>query len=196
MPGADAAGRNYWAPISALAALTLARVPEALLLLRLQDLGVAVATIPLLWGALHVVRSAASYPGGQLADRLGSRRLIGGGALLAAAVMAGLALARSPVAGAAVFLVFGTVAGLTESAERSLVAALSPRRTGRGFGGYHALTGLAALPAALAFGFTYDRAGGPAALGMSAVLLLVASIGWMSIANRGDGTLSKVSAGA
>jgi hypothetical protein len=62
----DASGRVYWGPVVALAALLLARVPEALLLLRLQDLGVAVATMPLLWGALHVVRSAASYPGGRL----------------------------------------------------------------------------------------------------------------------------------
>ncbi len=186
----DATGRVYWAPVIALAALTLARVPEALLLLRLQDLGVAVATIPLLWGALHVVRSAASYPGGRLADRYGSRRLVAGGAVLAAAVMAGLALASSPAAGATVFLVFGLVAGLTESAERSLVAALSPRRTGRGFGGYHALTGLAALPAAVGFGIVYERIGGAAALGISAVALVVAIVGWMAVTSRESGDLS------
>ncbi|HEU4828856.1 MAG TPA: MFS transporter [Gemmatimonadales bacterium] len=186
----DATGRVYWAPVIALAALTLARIPEALLLLRLQDLGIAVAAIPLLWGALHVVRSAASYPGGSLADRFGSRRLVAGGALLAAAVMAGLALARSPGVGAAIFLVFGLVAGLTESAERSLVAALSPRRTGRGFGGYHALTGLAALPAAVGFGVVYQRVGAAAALGISATALLAAIIGWLAVTRRTGGDLS------
>jgi hypothetical protein len=46
-----------------LALFALFRVPEALLLLRLQDLGVPIALIPLAWAGLHVVRSLASYPG-------------------------------------------------------------------------------------------------------------------------------------
>jgi MFS family permease len=183
-PVEEATGRVYWGPVIALAALTLARVPEALLLFRLQELGVAVATVPLLWGALHVVRSAASYPGGRLADRFGPRRLVAGGTMLAAAVMAGLAVAESAALGAAVFLVFGLVAGLTESAERSLVAALSPRRPGRGFGGYHALTGVAALPAAVGFGLLYQRMGGTAALAGSAVALSVAVAGWIALSGR------------
>ena len=37
----DATGRVFWAPVLLLAALTFLRLPEALLLLRLQDLGVA-----------------------------------------------------------------------------------------------------------------------------------------------------------
>ena len=182
--GEDATGRVWWGPVIALAALTLARVPEAILLLRLQDLGVAVAAIPLLWGALHVVRSASSYPGGRLADRYGSRRLVAAGAFLAAGVMAGLAVARTPGVGAVVFLCFGVVAGLTEAAERSVVAALSPQRIGRGFGGYHALTGLAALPAALGFGYVYERSGAAAALTVSAVALIAGIIGWMGVTAR------------
>ena len=46
---ADASGRVFWGPILALTALTLFRLPEALLLLRLQQQGVAVATVPLVW---------------------------------------------------------------------------------------------------------------------------------------------------
>ena len=62
------------------------------------------------------------------------------------------------------FLALGLVAGLTESAERALVARLAPVRTGRGFGLYHALTGAAALPAGLLFGDDYqigERTRGP-----------------------------------
>lgn len=185
-PARDATGRVYWGPVVALAALLLTRLPEALLLLRLQELGVAIATLPLLWGALHVVRSAASYPGGRLADRFGPRLLVAAGGVLAAAVMAGLALASSAAVAAGVFLAFGLVAGLTESAERSLVAALSPRRTGRGFGGYHAVSGLAALPAALGFGLIYERAGGRPALVASAVGISAALVAWMVVARGAD----------
>jgi MFS family permease len=78
----DADGRVFWAPVIALAMLVLARVPEALILLRLQDLGVPVATIPLVWAALHVVRSGGSYPGGKLTDRMGPRATVAAGAVL------------------------------------------------------------------------------------------------------------------
>jgi MFS family permease len=179
-------GRVFWVPVITLAALTLARMPEALLLLRLQERGVAVATVPLLWGALHVVRSAASYPGGRLTDRFGPRLMVAAGGGLAAAVFGGLAMARSATAGALVFLAFGLVAGLAESAERKLVTELAPRRTGRGFGAYHAVTGLAALPAALAFGWIYQRAGGSVALGVSAAASVAATLAWLSLPRPGS----------
>ena len=177
----DARGRVFWAPMLLLAALTFLRVPEALLLLRLQDLGVAVAAVPLVWAALHVVRSASSYPGGWLADRLGPRAAVSSGGLLFALVAAALALRLSPAGAVAAFLLLGAVAGLTEAAERALVAWLAPVRTGRGFGSYHALVGMAALPAGLAFGALYQRLGGPVALRISAVGMLLAVGVWMGI---------------
>jgi hypothetical protein len=81
----------------------------------------------------------------------------------------------------AVFLLLGPVAGLTESAERALVARLAPVRTGRGFGIYHALIGATALPAGLAFGALYQRAGGPAALWGSAAGMMIAVTAWLAV---------------
>ncbi|MEO8227914.1 MAG: MFS transporter [Gemmatimonadota bacterium] len=180
----DAAGRVFWAPVVALAALVLTRVPEALMLLRLQDLGVAVPAIPLVWAALHIIRSAGSYPGGALTDRLGPRWTVAAGALLFAAVVGAMGLRLSPTAAIAVFLAFGLVAGLTESAERAMVARLAPVKTGRGFGAYHALTGFAALPAGLAFGALYTRYGGGTAFLASAGAVLAAAILWAVVAPR------------
>ena len=80
------------------------------------------------------------------------------------------------------FLGLGTVAGLTESAERTLVARLAPKRTGRGFGAYHATTGLAALPAALVFGALYQHLGASMALTVSAIAILATSILWLAVA--------------
>ena len=181
---ADAGGRVFWAPVIALTALTLFRVPEALLLLRLQDAGVAVAVVPLVWAGLHVVRSASSYPGGWLSDRLGPRATVAAGGLLFAAVVAALGAALPAGGAVAVFLALGLVAGLTESAERAMVARLAPVRTGRGFGLYHALTGLAALPAAVLFGWIYQSAGGPAALVASAAGMAAAVAAWLIASPR------------
>jgi len=79
------------------------------------------------------------------------------------------------------FLTLGLVAGLTESAERALVARLAPRRTGRGFGAYHGVTGLAALPAAVGFGALYQHAGAPVALRVSAATMVVAVLFWLTV---------------
>lgn len=180
----DATGRVFWAPVLALATLVLLRLPEALLLLRLQDLGVAVPLIPLVWAGLHVVRSLVSYPGGWLTDHLGSRGTVAAGGLAFAAGAAVLGLPLSVPLAVTAFLGLGLVAGLTESAERSLVARLAPRRTGRGFGAYHAVTGLAALPAAAGFGALYQAAGGGAALLTSAAGMILATFAWLALARH------------
>ena len=167
----------FWPPVFALTALTFFRLPEALLILRIQDRGVPVIAVPLIWAGLHVVRSASSFPGGGLVDRHGARRVVAAGGVLFAAVALALGLPVSPVAAVALFLALGLVAGLTESGERAMVARLAPRRTGRGFGAYHALTGLAALPAGIAFGALYQGGGGTVALWASAIGMLIA-VGW------------------
>jgi MFS family permease len=169
----------FWPPILALTALTFFRLPETLLILRLQDLGVAVAAIPLVWAGLHVVRSASSYPGGWLSDRLGPRRVVATGGLLFAAVAFALGVPLSQPSAIGLFLALGLVAGLTESGERAVVARLAPVRTGRGFGSYHALIGGAALPAGLLFGWLYQSMSGRTALWASAGGVAAAVIAWL-----------------
>ena len=171
-------------PVAVLVLLAASRLPETLLLLRLQDLGVPVATIPLAWAALHVVRSAASYPGGWLSDRLGARATLALGTLLYAGAIAALSAVIGEIGALAVFLGHGLVAGLVEPAERVAVARLAPVRTGRGFGNYQGLAGVAALPAGLAFGWIYTAMGGPAALLASAAALALLMPVWLAAGRR------------
>jgi len=183
-PVPDAEGPVFWAPVLALTALTFFRLPETLLLLRLQDTGVAVVLVPLVWAGLHVVRSASSYPGGWLTDHLGPRATVAAGGLVFAIVATVLGLRLSPSAAVVTFLALGLVAGLTESAERAMIARLSPVRTGRGFGLYHALTGATALPAGLMFGWIYQSISGSAALTASAVGMAAAVALWLAASPR------------
>lgn len=150
------------------------RLPEALLLLRLQDLGVTAAMIPVWWAALHVVRAAASYPGGWLSDHLGAARTMVLGWLFHAAVAGGLAAVAGPWVAGAAFLGLGLATACTESPERALVAAWGGRAArGRRFGLYHAGTGVLALPGGLALGAVYQWYGGAVALGASGALVLI-----------------------
>ncbi len=180
----DARGAAFWFPVLCLVLLAAGRLPETLLILRLQDVGVPVATIPLVWGALHVVRTGAAYPGGWLSDRIGTRSTLSFAGLLFAAVLALLAQPVGPAAATAIFLGLGLVSGLGEAAERAAVAALAPVRTGTGFGSFQGLAGLAALPAALAFGGLYQAVSGPAALVTSAVAMVVGVTLWWIAAGR------------
>jgi MFS family permease len=177
----------FWPSVLALTGITFFRLPETLLILRLQDQGVAVAAVPLVWAGLHVVRSGSSYPGGWLSDRLGPRRLVAAGGLLFAVVAFVLGMGLGPAAAISLFLAFGLVAGLTESGERTIVARLAPVRTGRGFGVYHALTGGAALPAGLLFGAIYQSISGPAALWGSAAGMVAAVIVWLMVTPSQEG---------
>ena len=83
-----------------------------------------------------------------------------------------------------VFLAYGLVAGLSEPAERVVIGRLAPVKTGRGFGAYQASAGLAALPAGLLFGEVYKIWSGPAALIVSAAVLLVATPLWFWAGRR------------
>jgi MFS family permease len=186
----DATRRVFWGAVLSLAALVLFRMPEALLLLRLQDLGVAVPTIPLVWAGLHVVRSASSYPGGWLSDRVSPGRAVATGGALFALVVFLLGLHLSSAQAIAVFLLLGLVAGLMEPAERVVVSRLAPVRTGRGFGVYHSVTGVAVLPASLAFGALYQEFGAGLAFRASAVTMLIAVGIWLTV-TRGGRTVSE-----
>jgi MFS family permease len=167
------------------------RLPETLLVLRLQDLAVPVAVIPLVWAALHVVRTVASYPGGWLTDRLGAGRAMASGWFIYAVVITGLGLAGTARGAIGWFLAFGLVAAATESAERAFVARVGGLvRRGRAFGVYHASVGLAALPGGILFGELYQRASARTACVTSGLLALALCIGLLAGRSIGGETRS------
>jgi MFS family permease len=176
-PGQSVADAPSNAAFGLVVGFAFVRLPETLLLLRLENIGVSVALIPLCWAALHGVRSAVSYPGGRLSDRVGPRRTMLVGWLVYATVTAGLASTTEPSVAVLWFLIFGLVAALTEAPERALVAAMgTANRQGRRFGAYHGAVGLAALPGAVLLGWAYAAFGGSTALGASAGAALALSV--------------------
>jgi MFS family permease len=177
--GAGSTGNvaGFRAFLAALAVFTLGNASDAFLLLRAQQLGVAVALLPLLWGAFHVSKMLWSVPGGMLADRIGPRRAILAGWAVYAAIYAGFGAADSAWHGWVLFLAYGLFYGLTEAPQKALVARLAPpARWATGFGAYHSVVGLTALPASLLFGLVWEVFGAAAAFGMGAALGLAAAL--------------------
>ena len=164
--------------VLAISLFYVIRIPETLMILRAQNLGIAVALIPLLWAALHVVRSSTSFVGGSLSDRIGPARTMWVGWIAYVLLAVGMGLAGSRLAAWLLFLALGVVAGLTESPERSLVSAATGGHRGSGFGVYHGLTGIAALAGGITLGLVYQRASGAAAFLVSAVGASALAILW------------------
>ena len=174
-PAPDTRRKGFGTLVAVLAVAAFLRAPETLLILRAQDLGIAVAAIPLLWAALHVVRSLASYPGGLLADRWGPRRTLALGWTIYALLAWAFAQALSVRGAWVVFLAFGVTTALIESPERKLVSALAGSlKRGRGFGWYHGAQSAVALPGAALFGWLYQDLSAHAALTASALTTLAA----------------------
>jgi MFS family permease len=158
-----------------LGLFTLGNASDVFLLLKAGESRASLTTLPLLWVALHVVKSSTSVVGGQLADRFGRRRLIGIGWVIYALIYAGFAYAETPVAVWTLFIVYGVYFGLTEGAEKALVAELAPRaKWGAAFGLYHLTMGLLALGASVLFGALWDAYGSAAAFLTSSALALAA----------------------
>ncbi len=171
MPG------QFWAVLGVLLLFTLGNSTDAFLLLRAQQLGVPVAALPLLWAALHVVKSASSVPGGLLSDRFGRRTALLLGWALFALVYAGFSAAVSAWQAWALFLAYGLYFGLVEGAEKALIADMAPvARRGTAFGWYNAAMGVAALPASLLMGAVWTVRGPQQAFLLGAVLAVVAMV--------------------
>jgi MFS family permease len=169
----------------AIIAFYLLRMPETLIILRAQQLGVPVAVVLLLWAALHVVRSSSSFVGGALNDRIGPPRTMWLGWLCYALVAGGFALAQSSTAAWLLFLAFGLVAGLTESPERALVSRLAGTHQGTGFGTYYASTGIAAFGGGVGLGALYQRGGAVPAFALSAAGGALLVLLWPFLARPG-----------
>ena len=176
LASSDLPRRSPVSPLLGISFFYLLRMPDTLIILRSQQLGVPVAVVPLLWAAVHVVRSSSSFLGGWASDRLGPRQTMWLGWLVYAILAVGMARAGTAAAAWGWFLAFGLVAGLTESPERALVARLAGAHQGSGFGTYHGVTGFMALVGGVTLGAVFQRCGAGTAFLASAAggLLLVA----------------------
>lgn len=161
--------------LGVLAVFTLANSSDAFLLLKAHDVGIATALAPILWIVLHLAKAITSLAGGRLSDRIGPRRVIGAGWAVYGVVYLLFGWSTQPWQVWSLFALYGLYHGLTEGAEKALVAAYAePQRKGEAFGLYHALTGLLALPASLWMGLAWDQWGSRAAFIITAALSLAA----------------------
>jgi len=156
---------------------TLGNSSDAFLLLRAQEVGVAVTHLPLLWMFFHLVKAATGMPGGILSDLRGRRGTIISGWLVYALAYLGFGAAIHPWQIWALFAFYGLYFGLTEGVERALIADLVPaERRASAFGLYHFCIGIAALPSSLLMGYLYQHFGAGLAFTVGAILAALSAL--------------------
>jgi MFS family permease len=161
----------------AFALFSLAGSTDAFLLLRLLDLGFESSFLPLAWVSLQLAKSLLNWPGGKASDRYGHRRMLLFGWTLYAAAYACFAWASTLASFFAVMLLYAAYYGLTEGAQRAVVAEMVPSQTkARAFGMMLALEGAMVLPANVLFGWAYQTWGARAAFAGGAAVAFAAVI--------------------
>ena len=175
--------------LACVALWALGAASELFLLRRAEDLGVAAYAIPLVWFAIGAVKSLTASRAGAFVDRLTPRPALVVGWLAFAAAYGGLAVSESLVAAVACMLVVAVAYGITEPAERALVAALSADgRQGTAFGWYALVQGVMALPASLLAGWLWDRGtNGPATAFAATAGLAAVAAGLLAASGRTRG---------
>jgi MFS family permease len=169
--------RNFKLYLLALVVFTLGNSSDAFLLVRAGELGVPTAVLPLLWCAFHVVKSLSNLLLGRAVDRFGPRPFLYVGWFVYAGVYLAFALATTAWQAWAFFLSYALFYGLTEPAEKTLVANLvGKERKGLAYGWYNFAIGIATLPSSLIFGALYQAFGALVAFGWGAALALAAAV--------------------
>jgi len=144
---------QFWFVVLLGAVFTLARFSEAFLVLRAQDVGLALGYIPAVLIVMNIVYAATAYPAGSASDRLGHRTMLvlGLGILVIADLV--LALAASPLPALAGAALWGLHMGFTQGLLSKLVADNVPDRLyGTAFGIFNLVTGVALLLASVIAG--------------------------------------------
>jgi MFS family permease len=169
---------RFWVVVGVATTLTLARFSEAFLILRSQNVGLAVALVPNVMVVMNTVYALAAYPAGALSDRIGRGGLLAIG--IACLIVADLFLALgATIALVMIGIVFwGLHMALTQGLFASLVADTAPGSfRGSAFGVFNFSAGIAMLVASVLAGGFWQAYGPLATFLAGAVFAMLALIG-------------------
>ena len=175
---ARALSSRYWLVVLLGGVFTLARFSEAFLVLRAQDVGIALAYVPLVLIAMNVVYAVFAYPAGIAADRVSARTLLLLGLTLLVAADLVLAAAATPALVIAGSTLWGAHMALTQGLLSKLVADTAPvHLRGTAFGIFNLASGIALLLASVIAGALWSGFGASATFLAGAAFAAATALG-------------------
>ena len=175
---ARALSSRYWLVVLLGGVFTLARFSEAFLVLRAQDVGIALGYVPLVLIAMNVVYAVFAYPAGIAADRVSARTLLLLGLTLLVAADLVLAAAATPALVIAGSTLWGAHMALTQGLLSKLVADTAPvHLRGTAFGIFNLASGIALLLASVIAGALWSGFGASATFLAGAAFAATTALG-------------------
>lgn len=167
---------RFWRVTALVVVFGLVNFPDALLLLRLNEIGFSVVQVILAYVGYNAVYAVSSYPAGLLADRLGKPAVFGIGLVFFAVGYLGLGLTTDQLAAWLLIGVYGLFTGCTDGVGKAWVSSLvGEDLQGSAQGVFQGLSGFAVLTAGLWAGFAWG-ADGQVPLLISGAVAAVAAV--------------------
>ena len=116
--------RGYWRVTVLLVAFGIVNFPDALLLLRLNEIGFSVVEVILAYVGYNLVYALSSYPAGLLADRIPRPAVFGIGLVFFAVGYIGLGLTTDIVTAWVLIGVYGMFTGCTDGVAKAWISSL------------------------------------------------------------------------
>jgi MFS family permease len=178
---------RYWQVTGALIAFGAVNFPDALLLLRLREVGFSVVAVILAYVGYNAVYAMSSYPAGMFADRIGRPAVYAIGLVFFTIGYSGLALTTNIVAAWLLIGVYGIFTGCTDGVGKAWISSLvSSDLQASAQGVFQGLGGFAILAAGLWAGFVWGADGRLPLLisgisgGVFAVVVTILAMRWRS----------------
>ncbi|MGB5148915.1 MAG: MFS transporter [Mycobacterium sp.] len=175
---------RYWRVIALLVGFGVVNFPDALILLRLNEIGFSVAEVILAYVGYNLVYAVASYPAGALGDRIPKPVVFGVGLVFFAVGYIGLGITTDIVVAWLLLGLYGLFTACTDGVGKAWVSTLVPAELQSSAQGmFQGATGFAVLSAGLWAGLLWGERGQLPLLisgiagGVFAAILLVGSIG-------------------
>ncbi|MCB9410375.1 MFS transporter [Mycolicibacterium sp.] len=116
---------RYWRVTAVVVGFGLVNFPDALLLLRLNEIGFGVVSVILAYVTYNLVYALASFPAGLLADRLPRSAVFGIGLVFFAIGYIGLGLTTDPLAAWLLIGVYGLFTAFTDGVGKAWASSLA-----------------------------------------------------------------------
>ena len=148
--------RRYWRVTTALVLFGLVNFPDALLLLRLNEIGFSVVEVMLAYVTYNAVYAVASYPAGLLADRIPRPAVFGIGLVFFAIGYTGLGLTTDTATAWLLIGAYGLFTGCTDGVGKAWISSLvGSELQASAQGVFQGASGFAVLAAGLWAGFLW-----------------------------------------
>lgn len=151
---------GYWRVTALLVAFGVINFPDALLLLRLNEIGFSVPQVILAYVTYNAVYALVSYPAGVLADRYPRPLVLGIGMVFFAIGYGGLGLTDDPLIAWLLIGAYGVFTGCTDGVSKAWISSLvGADLQSSAQGVFQGATGFAILAAGLWAGFAWGADG-------------------------------------